>query len=32
MIDDALHVWFNVGSILVAVGGLFYLSLIGYMR
>ena len=32
MIEDALHGWLNVGAGLVAVGGLFYLSLIGYMR
>lgn len=31
MIDDALHVWLNVATVLVLVGAAFYISLLPYM-
>lgn len=31
MIDHAIHVWANIATLLVAVGGVTYLSLIPYM-
>lgn len=31
MIDHALHVWLNVATLLVAAGGVAYLTLIPYM-
>jgi hypothetical protein len=31
VIDNLLHVWLNVGTVLVLVGAAFYLTLIPYM-
>lgn len=31
MIDHALHVWLNVATLFVFVGGLLYLTLLQYM-